>query len=238
MQMKPKKLSNRNFPKGSVTPLDHEALLWAAEEALTLEPPELVPTFFEIGTHYAGTTRAMVDALMAETKKFRYITCDIHFWNTNPRGENGFFPIDKFEEAKKALVGVYGRDVPVQMIEGIGSKVADQVPDPIMWCFLDGCHCRPCVEAELAAYGSRIAPGGFLLLHDCTEDYRGYPPDQLYHGRPARAFAVIETVEEWEKDHPEFTHVGTTPVKPLPGRSLIQGKGGFFGGTRVLRRKL
>jgi cephalosporin hydroxylase len=117
------------------------------------------------------------------------------------------------------------------MIEGRGAEIVDQVPDPVMWCFIDGCHCRSCVEAELAAYAPRVKPGGFLLLHDCTEEYRGYPPDQYYHGKPARAFEVLEVVEEWEKDHSEFIHVGTTPAQPIAD-------GKFLGGTRVLRRKM
>lgn len=174
---------------------------------------------------------AMVDALMSVTKKFRYVTCDIHYLNS-PGTENAFYPVDKYREMRERLEAIYG-SVPVSMIEGVGAEIADQVPDPIMWCFLDGCHCRPCVEAELAAYAPRINPGGFLLLHDCTEDYRGYPPDQMYHGGQPRPFKVIEVVEEWEEDHPEFMHVGTTPAEVKRTK-----KGKFFGGMRVLRRRL
>lgn len=232
-EMKPKGIVNRNLWRGKVTAKDHEALLWAAEEVLTISgrSPGLVPTFFEVGTHLAGTMGAMVDALMSVTKKFRYVTCDIHYLNS-PGTENAFYPIDKFVEMRERLEAIYG-SVPVSMIEGIGAEVADQVPDPLMWCFLDGCHCRSCVESELVAYGPKITPGGFLLLHDCTESYRGYPADQPYHGGHLLPFKVIEVVEEWEKDHPEFMHVGTTPAelkRTKPGK--------FFGGMRVLRRRL
>lgn len=189
----------------------------------------------EVGTHMAGTTAAIAEALMILGPEVdgitlpELITCDVHFLNRDKGGKRSFYAIDRFREVMALLRKAHGREPPARMIEKAGVEAAKVFHDPISWCFLDGCHCRECVEGELAAFGPRILPGGFLLLHDCTDDYRGYPPDQRYHG-DLRAFEVIEVAEEWEREHPEFEHVTTTPAKPMKS-------GKFFGGTRVLRRR-
>lgn len=161
------------------------------------------------------------------------MTIDIHHLNTDSHGRNGFYPVNEFNDVRAKLEKSHGVIAPMRMIEGSASnpKVAEKVGGPLAWVFFDGCHCRECVENELAQYADRVVPGGFMLFHDCGEEYRGYPPDQPYHGMPLRPFEVTEVLEEWEPLHPEFCHVTSTPPQ------LRRKTGKYFGGTRVLRRR-
>lgn len=168
-----------------------------------------------------------MEALIEHGGLFDFWTCDIHFENTDPRGRNGFYPSKAFKEVSTLIRSVHG-PVPVHFIEKSGIEAIEEVPDPIVWAFIDGCHCRQCVESELAACADRVVEGGFILLHDCGEEYRGYAPDQPYHGDGLRPFETIESSLRFEADHPEWEHVTSTPPKPRGSK--------FFGGTRVLRK--
>ena len=110
-----------------------------------------------------------------------------------------------------------------------GVEVELIVAELIVWVFLDGCHCEECVRGELEAYSKRIPPGGYLLLHDCAEEYRDYPADQTYHGGLPREFRVIQEAERFLEENPNFELVETTPAVPRsPGK--------FSGGTWAICR--
>jgi len=156
-------------------------------------------------------------------------TIDIDFFNCP--GKNQFYPRDRWKEVGVPLAKLISPEIDADFIECPAVEAEQQIPDPIYWVFCDGCHCRECVDAEIAAYGPRIQPGGFFIFHDCGEEYRGYPPDQEYHGDAARQFGVIEGVTESSILKEDFELVATSDSRPIRTEH-------WFGGAYFFRRKL
>jgi hypothetical protein len=220
--------------RGRVTVADHLVLLATAEQALALdiEPADpkaetkkiQPPVYVEIGTHTAHTSAALLRAL-APTRPTRFRSIDI---DCDIQGRHRFFPRDRWRQMiRKVESGLCDAG----FIEKPAVDAAADVPDPVVWVFCDGCHCSECVEGEISAYAPRIQPGGFLLFHDCGEQYRGYPPDQPYHGDGNRAFAVVEIATTNPYLSENFELVATTPVEAMRGNRL-------FGGMYVYRKSL
>ena len=164
--------------------------------------------------------------LLARPANFR--TIDIDFFNCP--GTNQFYPRDRWAHVGVPCAAELAPAIDCDFIEAPAVDAAAMVPDPIYWVFCDGCHCRECVDGEIAAYGPRIAPGGFFICHDCGEEYRDYPPDQEYHGDAARQFGVIEGVTESRILKKEFDLVATSRSRPI--REVHH-----FGGAYFYQRK-
>lgn len=43
-----------------------------------------------------------------------------------------------------------------------------EVPPPIAWAFVDGCHCRDCVSDDIRLVSERLQKGGVIVLHDSS----------------------------------------------------------------------
>jgi hypothetical protein len=55
----------------------------------------------------------------------------------------------------------------VTIIKGLSWEVADQVPDNSLGLlYIDACHEYECVKKDLAAYFSKVVPGGIIAGHD------------------------------------------------------------------------
>lgn len=232
--LQPETLVLERLPRGTVTGPDQQILMWTLEQAAKARiPAEEIPTFVEIGTHRAVTAKALTLALADLRLRSRLRTIDIDFLNTNPRGEDGFYPRDAYAAMIRTLEGNKGiglgveRDV--EFIEKPAVEAAAEVPDPVVWVFCDGCHCEECVRGETEAYAPRIVPGGWLLYHDCGPQYRDYPPDQKYHGDASRAFHVIEYVETSDILERDFSLIVATP----PARRGSK----WFGGIYAYQKK-
>lgn len=222
---KPKRLEIAS--RGSVTNQENPVFHRSLELAMEI-PLSGTPTFLEIGTHRAATSRAMIMGLNQFPDPSNWITCDIDYLNdTGGRKNEPFYPRDKWREVVRSIAPglCAGR-----FVERPGVEAVEYVPDPLVWVFCDGCHCRECVQGEIAAYADKIVPGGFFIFHDCGEDYRGYKPDQPYHGDGDRAFWVIEEVTTNEKILGDFELWTATPPRLLAG-------GRFFGGSYFFRKR-
>lgn len=156
-------------------------------------------------------------------------TIDIDFLNTKPNGTRGFYPRDMFKEMVEEVQTSLTR-VDLAFIQEEAVKAVRRIDDPIVWVFCDGCHCEDCVRGETKAYGERLVPGGWLLYHDCGEQYRDYPPDQKYHGGAKRAFHVIEFVKDDEYLEREFDLVTITPPR--------RRREGWYGGIYAYQKKM
>jgi len=161
---------------------------------------------------------------------FEVKTIDIDFVNTNSVGQHAFLPREEFNVAKKELEPLLSDSLSLEFIEGKAAKVSDRVGDGISWLFCDGCHCEECVEGEFSAYKDRILPGGWLIFHDCGDEYLGYDPDQFYHGgEEPRPFFVVEFVGRSLELRRNFDFV----LFSLPRMR----KKKWFGGAYAFRRK-
>jgi len=155
-------------------------------------------------------------------------TIDIDFFNTP--GVQRFYPRDRWAAKGAPFAEKLAPMIDCDFIEAPAVHAAALVPDPIYWVFCDGCHCHECVVGEIEAYATRIAPGGFMIFHDCGEEYRDYPPDQEYHGDAARQFGVIEEVTTSEVLKNEFDLVAVSTSRPI--REVHH-----FGGAYFYQRK-
>jgi cephalosporin hydroxylase len=111
--------------------------------------------------------------------------------------------LDVLGEGRIITVDVRERDPRPQhpritYITGRSTDVLDEIPDedPTM-VILDSAHGRDHVLAELRAYAPRVSSGHYLVVEDTN--LNGNPV------RPDFGPGPMEAVEEFLRDHPEFT---------------------------------
>ena len=51
-----------------------------------------------------------------------------------------------------------------------------QIPDDLVWVFIDACHCAYCVERDALAYIPKLRRGGIIAFHDASPRMQGQDP--------------------------------------------------------------
>lgn len=157
--------------------------LWSKEtpEGAEIETSELLASIvrhqkpewvLETGTAHGQTAEAMGKALKA-----------------NGRGELWSCDIDRFR-VHNARARVEG--LPVQIFEQTGESlirsIAEGIPDrQLNMVFIDSWWCPVRIE-EVELVIPLIAPGGYLCLHDCDQNYFGVYEAAMKTGWPSMVF--------------------------------------------------
>lgn len=114
--------------------------------------------FVELGVKHAGTSRMIAEVLNAIGRRARLLGVDL-----DPAARTHW---------KEQLDGRVGTKCAVEeaLFENCrssGSDATSRVPTGgAAWVLVDACHCRACVEADIAAWADKIAIGGLFLFHD------------------------------------------------------------------------
>jgi hypothetical protein len=115
--------------------------------------------FVELGVKHAGTSRMICEVLNALGRKSFLLGVDLDpaarsHWDTNLR----------------TLAGQPGnavRQARLEIARSHDDKVAASIEDgSAAWVLVDACHCRSCVELDIAAWAPKVAVGGLMLFHD------------------------------------------------------------------------
>lgn len=87
----------------------------------------------------------------------------------------------------------------------------NEIPNPIDWVFVDGCHCAKCVIKDFVLYGSRLRIGGEICFHDASpltqgRDPQNYPFMDDYHDVDVakKGIAVRDVLDKIVKRTPFF----------------------------------
>jgi hypothetical protein len=222
--MKPTIVDIAHYKQGTTTRGDLSAILATLEKASELPAPRF---FVEFGTHLAGTSKVIIQALNELQCASVFAGMDIAKPQDHARGGK-FVARDMWEQECSGIASI--GPCKARFIEGQSFELAKTINDPVTWVFVDGCHCYDCVAKDIQSWGEKVVPGGYLLAHDCHPDYKGYQEQQFYHGTKAVGFGVIEAVADSKLLKDQFDFICQTPPKPLSRNRL-------FGGLQVYRRK-
>ena len=214
MNLEPQKLRADHYGRTTTTNREKRWILRTleiiAENALkTRETPNLL----EIGTQYGLTSRVVLEALEDLGCPAEYATVDIRSW---PETDVNF------------EVARYNREkISVKRLQPC---IVRNICPWLSWLFIDGCHCKSCVMYDIESYVPAVRPGGFLLIHDCSEVFAtSGMRTERYHEGPPRAIGVYEAVQEKAELLADFTLIGVSPPKRTGQRV-------YFGGMYVYVR--
>jgi len=164
---------------GDLSPWDWHALTECAAVAAQLP----APLFVEIGTNTGRTARGIMTALNSlGLGPVEYVGVDpgahaATCWNANVvtsrAGQSHrlrFFNVPSVEAAREVAAG------------------------SVAFAFVDGCHCEECASVDMDTWAPRIAPGGFLCLHDSHPALTGRKQKNWGHER-RRPIGVRNAIE-------------------------------------------
>lgn len=130
--------------------------------------------FVELGVQNGRTARQLCARIAEHDRSRRYIGVD---FNPKCRGLEKESPI------------------PVTLLRILTVDAATHIAVPVAWLFVDACHCRNCVAADIDAWAPKITQGGALLFHD-TEHKPGQRLSFPHpHGRQHCKVGVIAAIE-------------------------------------------
>lgn len=110
------------------------------------------------------------------------------------------------------------------------------VGDPVIFAFIDGCHCFDCVERDIMNIAPHVLPGGEVAFHDAGNQRKlGMQVHERYHDRDGvvRYYGVSEAIIEAERLGPLMGWELTAKVEPSPRPG---GPTPIFGGLQVWRK--
>lgn len=209
----PKTLDVSKYPQGEMSLAERDVILASVEAAVLIaNQQEEEPLFVEIGTWDGGTSEAVVRAL---TELGCYAT--FHTIDTKER-----------EGVKERLKKAACDDIVfASFIPGISWEVVPAFNDPIVWAFIDGCHCMSCASRDIEAVAPKIIPGGLLLFHDVHHEVPAGDPPTEGHGW----IAVIQAIRRATILQEQFVSILKVPATPWDK------PWGFTGGMEVFERK-
>lgn len=129
--------------------------------------------------------------------------------------------------------------IEMKWLRGKSWEMVDSVPKPIVWCFVDACHCESCVTKEIKTFAPVILPGGWLIFHDVGDTYPKMAPSEWYHGKKhdmstKRHVGVLEAIAATEERYlSDYELVEEAPCKSI----LRPSQKAWFGGMRVYQRR-
>ena len=204
--MKPKRLKKEDFFFQPAR-LKESDLILGSLEKLEYFSEDL--TVVEIGTFWGLTALTVVQVLneLSCQSKFYSVDENQSYWSHITRRVEDWTPKQKWNEnLSKYLPGI--KCIP----SFVEQKSEDAVGlfNKIHWCLIDGCHCYECASKDIELYGSKIVPGGFLLIDD-TKQWDN-KQSQWYHDKKLpRRQAVIKAIKDSEVLQ-GFTLVGESHV--------------------------
>ena len=175
--------------------------------------------YVEIGSHWAGTSRAMILLLEELKRKSTYIGIDLNMLLGHPGRK--FIPRDKWQEKISPLQLQYCSP---KFIEGASFEISSKIPNELVWVFVDGCHCYGCVKKDIEHYAWRIIKDGYILFHDASEYYYHYKANQRYHGKVENEYGVMRAIEEAEVLKKNFSLI----TKTIPDHQHARMLGGTY----------
>jgi len=212
------RLNPAKFSRGWLNAPEHRLVISSIEESAEKTSAEW---FVELGVKHAGTSRTIVDVLNACARRSRLLGVDLDekarpHWKEQLAGRAG--PKCYVAEARLEVAKSYDPE-PAALVPELGAA----------WILVDACHCRTCVEADIARWAPKVAVGGLMVFHDT--DWRVQlrkPCQSMGHDKPERPGvydAVMNSLILREAFHLAQALEGGTDRK-----------GDFWEGTQVWRR--
>ena len=159
------KLDPKQFSRGWINIPEQVKFVQSLEESAKLKSN----IYCEIGVKRAGSTLCITQVLNKLNRQSELYCVDI-----DPKSETYF----------KQLVPQSG-PCKSKFFLGSSFQIADKIPGPLAWLFIDGCHCFDCTKKDIEAYAPKVQSGGILILHDC--DYRVQLRPPSMQGHPQRS---------------------------------------------------
>lgn len=145
-------------------------------------------TYVELGVRRAGTSMRVRNFLERTKVRGRLFGVDID------RAASGYW-----QRAMGKPKGAKGeRRLTWKFLLASSQDALGLIEGPIAWVFVDACHCTECATADIEGWGSKLAPGGVLVVHDTTPRRRHYTKP-FQHNR-TRRFGVWEAVDTSERE--------------------------------------
>lgn len=179
-----------------------EAVLVLATAELGLR---MSPNLLEIGTYLGRTSRLLSDYLSMR---------DIERGIALQKGEKTCprFPLGiivTIDPEIRTRVPIQNERENILRLRGSSRLVSELVHGTFGFAFIDGCHCKACVTHDIEAWGPRVVPNGFIVLHDTWSGFIDLPQKkpilhagQLLMGVPMGVHtAITENLWLREKTH-------------------------------------
>jgi len=94
-------------------------------------------------------------------------------WAVAREGRGDLYAVDdwslknKPERNRKSFVHNMNRyGIEIEIVDGKSWEVANQVPDDLAFCFIDGDHSYYGIPRDMAVWPDKIMPGGTIAFHD------------------------------------------------------------------------
>lgn len=121
-------------------------VMWSVARA-----SEVDGCYVEIGTRQGKLSRLVVQELKELESHARYYGID---------------PDTKYCGRLKAISRDTGYDCSMLVGCSQDEEIISKISEPIAWLLVDGCHCYECVREDLDTWVPKVAPGGYVLVHD------------------------------------------------------------------------
>lgn len=123
-------------------------------------------------------------------------------WAVAREGRGDLYAVDDWSLKNKParnrhsfVLNMQKHGIDIEIVDGKSWDVASQVPDGLVFCFIDGDHSYYGIPRDVAIWPDKMAPGGIIVFHD--------------YGVPHPFVVVKCIVDAWQGKY-KWEHLGTT----------------------------
>jgi hypothetical protein len=94
-------------------------------------------------------------------------------WAAAREGRGDIYAVDDWtlknkpeRNRKSFLFNVDRYGIPVTIVDGVSWEVAEQVPDDLAFCFIDGDHTMRGIPRDVLTWPDKVKAGGIIAFHD------------------------------------------------------------------------
>jgi predicted O-methyltransferase YrrM len=123
-------------------------------------------------------------------------------WAVARKGRGDLYAVDDWSLKNKParnrhyfVSNMQKYNIEIEIVDGKSWLVADQVPDGLAFCFIDGDHSYYGIPHDVAVWPEKMVPGGIIVFHD--------------YGVP-NPFVVVKCIVDAWQAKVKWEHLGTT----------------------------
>lgn len=170
-------LDPKTFCRGWLTETEQAVFVGSLEEASAYSQAF---DFVQLGVQYAGSVVCAIQVLNRLRRRSNVIGVDV-----DAEAQ------ERFREEMSKLKSEFATP---KFVLGKSYDMASTV-ERAAWVFVDACHCRECVEKDIAVWAPKVDNGGLILFHDCDArvSQRSRASQKMTHNppRPAEVYEAM-----------------------------------------------